>query len=243
MVPTANCPLQTVIQSFICQVFTTFQDPMGVKPFPVVIYNKGQLAEAAIFDGRYQTLRMAVTDAGSIQLLETAFEKVFKSHFKNLHAYACTIVKDDMTAEEMVQNVFYKIWERKGQLHIQTSVTAYLYRAVYHESLNHLKHQKVKQAYQSYAAWQMKNESDNASKKVLLGDLEQQLQTALSELPEQCRTIFQMSRFEELKYQEIADRLELSIKTVENQMGKALKLLRQKLIDFLPLIILILPNL
>ena len=202
------------------------------------------MAEAAIFDSRYQTLRMAVTDAGSIHLLETsAFEKVFKSHFKNLHAYACTIVKDDILAEEMVQNVFYKIWERKGQISIQTSITAYLYRAVYHESLNHLKHQKVKVAYQSHASWQMKNESDNASKKVLMGELEQQLHQAMKELPEQCRTIFQMSRFEELKYQEIADKLGLSIKTVENQMGKALKQLRQKLIDFLPLLILILPNL
>lgn len=202
------------------------------------------MAEAAIFDSRYQTMRLAVTEAGSIQLLESAaFEKVFKSHFKNLHAYACTIVKDDVVAEEMVQNVFYKIWERKGQLSIQTSVTAYLYRAVYHESLNHLKHQKVKVAYQSHASWQMKNESDNASKKVLLGDLEQRLQQALRELPEQCRTVFQMSRFEELKYQEIADRLGISIKTVENQMGKALKQLRLKLIDFLPLLLLILPNL
>ncbi|WP_315821159.1 sigma-70 family RNA polymerase sigma factor [Paraflavitalea speifideaquila] len=67
--------------------------------------------------------------------------------------------------------------------------------------------------------------------------------TALKELPEQCRTIFQMSRFEELKYQEIADRLGLSIKTVENQMGKALKLMRLKLIDFLPFVILSLLNL
>jgi RNA polymerase sigma-70 factor (ECF subfamily) len=65
----------------------------------------------------------------------------------------------------------------------------------------------------------------------------------LNELPEQCRTIFQMSRYEELKYQEIADRLGLSVKTIENQMGKALRLLREKLKDFLPLLLLILLNL
>lgn len=202
------------------------------------------MAEAAIFDARYQTRRMAVTDVDSIQLLETAFENVFKSHFKNLHAYAYTIVKDDMAAEEMVQNVFYKIWEKKGQLQIQTSLTAYLYRAVYHESLNYLKHQKVRMAYQSYATHQMQHhQTDQASKKVMLSELEQRLQKALNELPEQCRTIFQMSRFEELKYQEIANRLDLSIKTVENQMGKALKLLRQKLVDFLPMILLMALNL
>ncbi|MDF2192269.1 RNA polymerase sigma-70 factor [Paraflavitalea sp. CAU 1676] len=190
---------------------------------------------------------MAVNDTGSIQLRTesgtTLFEDVFKSHFKNLHAYACTIVKDDIMAEEMVQNVFYKIWERKAHLNIQTSLTAYLYRAVYHESLNYIKHLKVKTAYQSYATARMNQQADNAEKKVLLGELEARLRTALQELPEQCRTIFQMSRFEELKYQEIADRLGLSIKTVENQMGKALKLMRLKLIDFLPFLILSLLNL
>ena len=67
-----------------------------------------------------------------------------------------------------------------------------------------------------------------------LRELEERLDVALKELPEKCRTIFQMSRFEELKYQEIADRLELPLKTVENQMGKALRLLRIKLVDFLP---------
>jgi RNA polymerase sigma-70 factor (ECF subfamily) len=190
---------------------------------------------------------MALHDTGSIQRQAesgvTVFEEVFKSHFKSLHAYAFTMVKDDVVAEELVQQVFYKIWERKAHLNIQTSLTAYLYRAVYHESLNHLKHQKVKTAYQSYASASMKHQSDNAEKKVLLSELEGRLRNALQELPEQCRTIFQMSRFEELKYQEIADRLGLSIKTVENQMGKALKLMRLKLVDFLPFIILSLLNL
>jgi len=89
----------------------------------------------------------------------------------------------------------------------------------------------------------MKINSDNAEKKILLGDLESKLNQALSELPEQCRTIFQMSRFEELKYQEIADRMGLSVKTIDNQMGKALKRLRLKLVDFLPAAILTFLNL
>lgn len=202
------------------------------------------MGEAVIFGARTQSLRMAVTEAGSTHLLGTAFEKVFKSHFKSLHSYAYTIVKDDMAAEEMVQNVFCKIWERKGQLDIETSLTAYLYRAVYNESLNYIKHQKVKMAYQAHATYQMNQQhTETASKKILLGDLEQNLRKAMSELPEQCRTIFQMSRFEELKYQEIANKLGISIKTVENQMGKALKLLRSKLVDFLPLLLIILTNL
>jgi RNA polymerase sigma-70 factor (ECF subfamily) len=78
---------------------------------------------------------------------------------------------------------------------------------------------------------------ENASDKVMAGELKERIHTALNELPEQCRTIFQMSRFEGLKYQEIADEMGLSVKTVENQMGKALKLMRIKLVEFLALFI------
>lgn len=164
---------------------------------------------------------------------EIEFEIVFKKHFKNLHAYACTIVRDEVMAEEMVQNVFCRLWEKTDQIEIRESVSGYLYRSVYHESLNYLKHLKVREAYQSYAIHQMEN-TNNTSHNLELRELESRLEIALKELPEKCRTIFQMSRFEELKYQEIADRLELPVKTVENQMGKALRLLRVKLVDFLP---------
>ncbi|MEO5995186.1 MAG: RNA polymerase sigma-70 factor [Chitinophagaceae bacterium] len=190
---------------------------------------------------------MESNDTVMINLLgernEKAFEQVFKSNFKSLHAYAFTILKDEVMAEEMVQNVFYKIWEKTAQLTISGSVTAYLYRAVYNESLNYLKHQKVKAAYQSFSSFQMKNSSDSASKKLLLRELTEKLQTALNELPEQCRTVFQLSRFEELRYREIASQLNISVKTVENHMGKALKLLRLKLVDFLPITVYLLLNL
>ncbi|WP_290792075.1 RNA polymerase sigma-70 factor [Flavihumibacter sp. UBA7668] len=171
------------------------------------------------------------------------FEEVFKTHFKELHAYAYTLVKEDLLAEEMVQQVFFKLWEKKDSLKIESSATAYLYRSVYHECLNYLKHQKVKSAYLSYAKTATESSTGSASQKIQLSELQKHLNKALSELPEQCRTIFQMSRYEELKYQEIADRLGLSVKTIENQMGKALRLLREKLKDFLPLLLLILLNL
>src|SRR3954467_2601018 len=78
-----------------------------------------------------------------------AFEHVFKEHFKNLHAYANTIVRDDAAAEEIVQNVFYKLWEKRKKINIEQSLAAYLYRSVYNESLNHLKHAKVKEQHRS----------------------------------------------------------------------------------------------
>lgn len=169
------------------------------------------------------------------------YEHAFKTNFKGLHAYAYTLIKDDVMAEEMVQNVFYKLWKNRETIQITESLTAYLYRSVYHESLNYLKHLKVKAAYQTYAARNMET-VNNSTERIKLRDLQAKLDVALKELPEQCRTIFQMSRFEELKYIEIAERLGLSVKTVENQMGKALKLLRLKLVDFLPAILLLLLN-
>lgn len=189
---------------------------------------------------------MEFTDTAIIQLLkdrdETGFEHVFKHHFKNLYRYALTILQDHDQAEDIVQNVFYKLWDKIESLQFSGSLAAYLYRAVYNESLNHLKHKKVRRTYQTYITHTMKDQTDGAQRKVIFSELERRLQAAINELPEQCRTIFQMSRFEELRYLDIADRLGISVKTVENQMGKALKQLRVKLIDYLPLILLILLN-
>lgn len=169
---------------------------------------------------------------------ENAFEQLFKAHFNALHAYAFSILKDEPAAEEIVQNLFLRLWERKGKLEEQLSIKAYLYKSVYHDSLNYIRHQKVRSRYTEYAIYNSKDKlMQDASATTELGELQRNIDKALNELPQQCRTIFQMSRFEELKYREIATQLNISVKTVENQMGKALRILRSKLTDFLPLII------
>jgi len=173
----------------------------------------------------------------STEISGQVFEQVFKSHFKALHAYAFTILKDEDAAEDIVQQVFYKLWERREQTEINQSVSAYLYRMVYNDSLNFIKHQKVKAAHQSYTRHTMNEGAEHISKRLVAKELSEKIQIALNKLPEQCRTIFQMSRFEELKYKEIADKLNLSVKTIENQMGKALKIMRSELVEYLPLII------
>lgn len=189
------------------------------------------MAEAIIFERRYYSISMALPPA-SPRLLRTdkgalTFEEVFKTHFKNLHAYAFTLLNDAANAEEMVQNVFCRLWEKRETINIQTSATAYLYKAVYLECLNFLKHQKVKAAYETFSQSRPASELAPASSKLQLGELEWHINKALEALPEQCRIIFQMSRNEELKYQEIADQLGLSIKPIENQMGKALRIMRE----------------
>ncbi|WP_316749034.1 RNA polymerase sigma-70 factor [Pedobacter gandavensis] len=167
---------------------------------------------------------------------DVAFEQLFKMHYKALHAYAFVMLKDHDTAEEMVQGMFMKFWEKRELLVIQSSVKAYLYKCIYHDCLNFLKHEKIKFKHQEYTQHSPISPSESASARVEMSQLKNNLSIAMNDLPEQCRTIFQMSRFEELKYREIADQLGLSVKTVENQMGKALRILRLKLADFLILI-------
>ena len=205
------------------------------------------MGAALLIEYRAQGLELENDAIGTLlaQKDATAFEQLFKTHFKRLHAYAFTILRDEVEAEEMVQQVFFKLWERNVRmdsfgetLSLTGSVSAYLYRAVHNESLNYIKHQKVRSNHQLHVAYSMKNEAEHPAKKVIAGELEKKIHSALNELPEQCRTIFQMSRFDDLKYREIADKLGISVKTVENQMGKALKLLRQKLADFLIFILL-----
>ncbi|HWV71289.1 MAG TPA: RNA polymerase sigma-70 factor [Pseudosphingobacterium sp.] len=181
------------------------------------------------------------SDTATLSMLqqgnEEVFESVFKQHFNNLNAYAFTILKDAVSAEEVVQSLFLKLWEKKDVLNIQTSLKSYLYRATYNDCMNILKHLQVRQRHQDHVSYFHDRTSENASSRLQENELKNELQKAINLLPEKCRTIFQMSRFEELKYQEIADQLDISIKTVENQMGKALKVLRHALADYLPLLV------
>ena len=169
------------------------------------------------------------------------FEQLFRDSFERLHAYACTIVKDEAVAEEIVQQVFYKLWEAKNKVELGADATAYLYKAVYSQSLNFLKHNKVRKNYKEHFFATNKEAGENVDP-AALKELQEKIGAALNELPGQCRTVFQMSKFEELKYREIADRLGISVKTVENQVCKALRVLRKKLADYLPVICMLFIN-
>ncbi|NCD71178.1 RNA polymerase sigma-70 factor [Mucilaginibacter agri] len=170
-------------------------------------------------------------------------DSVYLTHYAALHQYAYTMLNDGHMAEEMVHQVFLKLMERSEPLNIHTSVKAYLYRSVNNECLNYIKHQKVKQSHQTYTMNTMNHQTENPAGKLQYKELEQHLRKAINDLPEQCRIIFQMSRFEELKYSEIAAELGIAVKTVENQMSKALKRLRLQLADYLPILLWLLINL
>ncbi len=169
---------------------------------------------------------------------KTEFETVFKLYYKPLCDYACTFMKDQDESEEIVQHIFYTIWYKKETLEITTSLKAYLYRAVYNECLNKLKHAKIKLAHaEDYKHSVYSTGINNVSERIEGMELSTKIQTALNTLPEQCGHVFKLSRFENLKYAEIAQKLGISVKTVENHMGKALKLMREQLKEYLPLLL------
>ena len=163
---------------------------------------------------------------------------VFRDYYTPLVQYGNTILKDMDETEDVVQQVFVSIWEKRSQLDIHTSLRAMLYKSVYNACLNRIKHRKVRAEHAAeYKATQSEGEANDL---LQAKELEIKIRNAIELLPEQCGKIFKMSRFEQLKYQEIADQLGLSVKTVENQMGKALKVIRCELSDYLPLFILFL---
>jgi RNA polymerase sigma-70 factor (ECF subfamily) len=170
---------------------------------------------------------------------KNAFDKLFLEYYSYLCNYAFKFVKEVDTAEEIVQDVFYKIWENRSQLLITTSIKSYLFRSVHNQCLNLIKHISVKENYKQHNQDQInyqENTSNNPAETRELADL---IDISVKALPTERQKIFKMSREEGLKYREVAEKLNISIKTVEAQMGKALKFLRTELADYLPTLLLI----
>ncbi|MCB0533550.1 MAG: RNA polymerase sigma-70 factor [Saprospiraceae bacterium] len=163
---------------------------------------------------------------------EAAFEAVFRRWYEPLCHYACRLADGDMDeAEDLVQQAFVKLWEHRAKLQVTWSLKAYLYKSVHNACLNRLRSRQVQSKYLDFTAQQpdtMHTQPDDTTP-----ELRERFQQALDSLPPQCRHVFELSRFEALKYREIADQLGISIKTVETQMGKALRVLRVQLADYL----------
>lgn len=159
------------------------------------------------------------------------FEHYFNLHFEGLHRYAYTLLNDNEKARDVVQNVFLKLWEKQQDLDEERSVRSYLYTAVYHDCLNLIRHEKIKRRHAAEPQ-QLSTTGDP----VIHRELQQQIRETVEQLPPQCRLIFLKSRSEQKKYAEIAAELDLSVKTVEAQIGKALRILKEKLSGLISLL-------
>jgi RNA polymerase sigma-70 factor (ECF subfamily) len=168
---------------------------------------------------------------------ELVFEKVFKDYYEVLCNYANNMICNIDDAEEIVQNMYLTIWEKRENVNIHTSIKSYLYKAVYNSCLNWMKHNRIRQKHGEATRHQTELYIDDSSEHLLGKELEEQIGLAINSIPKKCRTVFKLSRFENLTYSEIADQLNLSVKTVDNHMVKALRILRERLKDYLPLLL------
>lgn len=162
---------------------------------------------------------------------EKAFEALYKSFFSMLCMFSYRYVKKTDIAEEIVQDVFFHIWEKRNQFELTTSFKSYLYKSVHNNSLKHLRHQKIVLAYENSTTF---SGSEKVTGQNFLEETEvyQILHGVIDELPDRTRDIFQLNRFKGLKYQQIADQLQISVKTVEAHMSSVLKILRIRLKDY-----------
>lgn len=160
-----------------------------------------------------------------------AFETIFRDSYKPLKAYAFRFVNDLATAENMVQDIFLKLWQNRHSLVITTSLVHYLFRSVRNHSLNHLEKTRVRTGYLRMQMEKTQDEEDFSAFYPEIGLLEK-IESAISALPPKRQEIFRLAREEGLKYREIADQLDLSVKTVEAQMTLALRQLRESLKEY-----------
>lgn len=181
----------------------------------------------------------ALTESEAISRGNTAvFEAVFKHWYSPLCRYATSLCGDEAEAEDLVQQTFVRIWEHRRKIDIRLSLKSYLYRSVYHQHLDRERHRKVQHKHRQYS--EAVAESLSADSSYAFTELGLRFSEAMKQLPEQCGLVFRLSRFESLRYKEIAEVLGISAKTVENHMGKALRILRDELADYLPVFLLFL---
>ncbi len=159
------------------------------------------------------------------------FEKLFRSSYASLVRYAKTILRDHDTAEEIVQELFFRLWQDRGTLRIESSLNGYLFRSVHNRSLHFIEHRKVVDRHAGEIAASADTTAEPVTETIYYNELQSKVARVLERLPERCRVIFRMSRFEGLKYNEIAEKLSVSLKTVEANMGKALKEFRKVLAE------------
>jgi len=157
------------------------------------------------------------------------FESLFRSSYVSLVRYAKRLIKDHDSAEEIVQDLFFRIWQDKEKIEIESSLNGYLFRAVHNRCLHWIEHNKVVERHAREVFAQETEAADNPADAIYYKELQSKIIQIIEKLPDRCGRIFCMNRFEGLKYSEIAEKLSVSVKTVEADMGRALREFRKAL--------------
>jgi RNA polymerase sigma-70 factor, ECF subfamily len=171
---------------------------------------------------------------------EQAFELLFRKYYVRLCGFANKFLNDPEESREIVQEVFMKIWEQREDIDPEDSLKSYLFKIAQNLSLNRLRKKKVETRYiEVYKLVYIDHTEFTSYESLLARELEANFTTAIDTIPPKCKRVFKLSRMEGLKYSEIAEILNISVKTVETQMSKALHILRLELKDYLDILLLI----
>lgn len=174
---------------------------------------------------------------------EGALRQIFDRHYPLLLSDIYRLIPDESTCQDLAQELFVDFWNKRESLDIHTSLRAYLRRAAVNKSLNYLKANRRIQFDDTDDLGHLADDSVRETQlKNIQETLEDALHLAINGLPEKCRIVFNLSRFEQLTHREIAEKLGISVKTIENQITKAMKTLRDALAqhaDLSPVVILL----
>lgn len=162
-----------------------------------------------------------------------AFEKLYKRFYYILTHYAYRYMKCPELANDMVSEVFYKLWKKRDSISVTTSLQSYLFTAVRNRCLDQLRVENRVDKCDDSVLIDLDSSSSTPLQHAIAEELQQKIENAIEALPKDRRKVFRMSRDNGLKYKEIADTLGISIKTVETQMGRALKFLRGELTEYI----------
>ncbi len=162
---------------------------------------------------------------------EGQFESLFRSSYVSLVRYAKSLVRDHDTAEEIVQDLFFRLWQDREKIKIDSSLNGYLFRAIHNRCIHWINHNRVVMKHAREMTYKPTESTDNPSDIIQYKELQLKITKIIERLPERCGKIFYMNRFEGLKYSEIAKKLSVSVKTVEANMGRALKEFRRALTE------------
>jgi RNA polymerase sigma-70 factor (ECF subfamily) len=173
---------------------------------------------------------------------KSSFEELFRQHYAALCRYAVGIIGDSEQSEDIVQHSFVKMWNKRADMDLSRSLKSYLYTSVRNACINYIRDQKKFRSefldIEIYASDAVSAFTDGLER-VQAGELQEKIQKALAALPDKSREVFVMSRIEQMKYREIAEKLGVKQKTVEAHMSRALKILREELSDYLFLLLVV----
>lgn len=164
---------------------------------------------------------------------EHVFKKLFDTYWKSLFISAFRVLKDKKICEEIVQDIFIGIWKNRANLEIKVALDKYLYACVRYQVFNQLRKNQNNLRAEIFENLDERCTYENPESEVLYKELVQKVDSIVEELPEKCRLVYKMSREEQLSHKEISSRLNISTKTVENHITKALFVLRASLGGFL----------